>query len=136
MSLESILNHILDEAHQQRDSLIQEAIQQKNKIIEESREEAARVYQEIIEREKILSEAGKQKLIVNVRLESKKGFMQAKQELIDEVFKKLKLQLNKDKFKKQQVSGDKVREVPEDIDFYLERIRPDYETEIAKIIFD
>jgi len=135
MSLESILNHILSEADTQREKIIQEAKQQRDKIIQEAKLEAEKFYRESLNKEKALLETQKQRLIVNARLDAKKSLLETKQELIDDVFKKLKSALKGDKFKKQQVSLDKVKEVPEEIDFYLSKFRPDYETEIAKVLF-
>jgi len=135
MSLESIIKHILGEADSHRDKIIQEAKQQRDKIIREAKLEAERLYREAINKEKALAEAQKQRLIVNARLEEKKNLLKAKQELIDSVFKELKSTLAKDRFKKQRVLTDRVKEVPEDIDFYLKKVRQDNETEIARILF-
>ena len=135
MSLESILNNIINEANSQKEKIIQEARQQANIIIQAAKQEAEKLYQELIDREKNLSLAGKQKLIVNARLESKKKLLSAKQELIKAVFEKLRAEIKKDKLKKKQVLQDKTLDVLEDIDFYLNKIRFDYESEIAKILF-
>jgi vacuolar-type H+-ATPase subunit E/Vma4 len=135
MSLESIINHILGEASSQTEKIIQEAKQQREKIIQEAKLEAEKLHREILNKEKNLSEAERQKMVVNARLEQKKNLLKAKQELIDSVFQRLKPELKSDKFKKQQVLIDKVKEVPEDIDFYLAKVRQDYETEIAKVLF-
>jgi len=135
MSIESIINHILDEAGVQRDKILREAKQQAELILQEARGEADKIHQEILAREKSLLEAEKQKLIVNARLESKKNLLKAKQELIDRVIEKLKSEIEKEKFKRYQVLQDKIKEVPEDMDFYLNNLRLEYETEIAKIIF-
>ncbi len=135
MSLESILSHILNQANAEKVNILRQAHQEKEKIIQKAKQEAERLYQETLHKERALSEAQKQKIIVNARLEPKKNLLKAKQELIDSVFVKLKSEFSKDKFKKQQVSQDKVREVSEDIDFYLKRIRVDHETEIADTLF-
>lgn len=146
MSLESILDHIIEQANAQKDKIIQEANQEADAIVLSTQQEAEKLYREIIDKEKSLCQAEKQKLIVNARLESRKKVLATKQELISEVFEKLKSEIKKDKFsrsggiprwtgKKQQVLPDKVKDVPEDIDFYLQKIRRDNETEIAKILF-
>lgn len=135
MSLESILDHIIDQADAQKDKIIQEASQQADAIVLSAQQEAEKLYREIIDKEKSLCQAQKQKLIVNARLESRKKILAMKQALISEAFKELKSEIKKDKFKKQQVLPDKVKDVPEDIDFYLQKIRRDNETEIAKILF-
>lgn len=146
MSLDSILGHILDEAASQRDKIIQGAHLAADKIIQEAKLQADNIYKEMLEKEKIASLAKKQGLIVNSRLEQRKNLLKAKQDLIREAFEKLKSYLRADKFsrqggipleavKKQQVLTDKVKEVPQDLDFYLKDLRQDHETEIAKILF-
>jgi V/A-type H+-transporting ATPase subunit E len=135
MSLESILAHILDEATAQKEKIIQDAQQEARRIIQEAQKGAERLYQESIDKEKALYESQKQSLLVNARLEAKSNYLRAKQELIDSVFENVKSSLNKDKLKKQQVFIDKTQTVSEDVDFYLNHIRPDYEAEIARILF-
>lgn len=135
MSVESILSHILNKANAQKEKIVQEAKIGAEAILREAKKEAGKIYQEILDREKAVYESQRHKLIVNARLESKKNLLKAKQELIDSVFKELKSELGKIKLKKQQVTQDKVQEVAEDIDFYLSKIRPDYEGEIAKVLF-
>jgi len=135
MSLESILDRILAEAQLKAEDIIRQARQEAEDIIRQARQEAANIYRESIDREKSIFEKRKQKLIVQAHLEGKKKILAAKQELIDEVFKDFKLSLGKNKLKKQQVAYDKVHEVAEDVDFYLGRIRPDYEADIARILF-
>lgn len=135
MSLESILGRIENEVFIQRDRIIQEAREEAEKIIQQAKMDAEKLYKEILYKERALYEHQRQKLIVNTRLEAKKNLLAAKQELIDAVFIKLKSAFKKEKFKKQQIFQHKINEVSEDIDFYLNKIRPDYETEIAKILF-
>lgn len=135
MSLESILNNIINEADSRKEKILREAGQQANLIIQTAKQEAQTLYQGLIDREKNLSLAGKQKLIVNARLESKKKLLSVKQELIKAVFEELRAKIKKDRLKKKQVLPDKIQDVAEDVDFYLNKIRFEYESEIAKILF-
>ncbi len=135
MSFESILSQIVNEANAERKKIINQANQQKEEIIRQAKQGAENLYQEISDKEKRVFEAERQKIIVNARLEGKKQLLSAKQGLIDEVFERLKSEIKKDSFKKKQISQDGIKEVPEDIDFYLKKIRPEYETEIAEILF-
>ena len=135
MSLESILEHILNEAEGEKKKILQEALAQADAIILQAKEEAARLYNSIVAKEKSLHEHHKQKLIVNARLELKKNLLAAKQEIIGEVFSKLKSALKAERFKKEQISYEKVKETVEDIDFYLAMLRQEQETEIARILF-
>lgn len=135
MALESILNHILQEANKQREEIIQEARLKAQDLIRQAHQEAAELYQNTLDKEKALLTREKQKIIVNARLDSKKNLLMTQQELIDVVFDKLKFSLKSEKFKKQQIYLDKVKEAPEDIDFYLNRLRLEHEAEIARILF-
>jgi vacuolar-type H+-ATPase subunit E/Vma4 len=135
MSLESIVKHILEEAESSGQRAIQEAKKEAQAIIQGAKGEADILYQDIIAQAMAGAESEKQRLIVNARLEYKKNLLQAKHELIDGVMQKLKSELKKDKFKKQQIHADKTQEVAEDTDFYLTKARQDYESEIANILF-
>lgn len=135
MSFESILSQIINEANAERKKIINQANQQKEEILRQAKQDAENLYQGILEKEKSVFEAEKQKIIVNARLEGKKQLLAAKQGLIDQVFERLKSEFKKDSFKKKQIFQDNTKEVPEDIDFYLKKIRPEYETAISEILF-
>lgn len=135
MSLDSILNYIIGEANKKKDDIIREARQQADAVLREARQQADKLYQEIIDSEKFLLEKERQKIIVNSRLEGKKNSLKTKQEMIDAVFEKVKSSLKKGKFKRVKIYHDKTEEVDEDVDFYLNKIRLDYEAELAKIFF-
>ncbi len=135
MSLDSILSYIIGEANKKKDDIIREARQQADAVLREARQQADKLYQEIIDSEKFLLEKERQKIIVNSRLEGKKNSLKTKQEMIDAVFEKVKSGLKKGKFKRVKIYHDKTEEVDEDVDFYLNKIRLDYEAEITRILF-
>lgn len=135
MSLESILEHIQQAATLEREEIIRQAKKEKDAIIRQAQKEADKLYQETLEKEKLLSVKERQKAIVQARLEARQNLLKAKQELIDGVFKEIKSELGKAGLKKRQIAHDRTHEVSEDIDFYLGKLRQDYEAEIAKILF-
>jgi len=135
MPLESILERILAEAVAQQEKIIQEALTQAEKVMQEARQSADILYQDILQKAKADSLSQKQMCIVNARLGHKRNILEAKQELIESVFKKTKSTLKEVAIKKQLVFADKVSEAAADIDFYLGRLRQDYESEIARILF-
>jgi len=135
MSLDSIIEHILNQARLEAKSLIAEARKVADKDIQEARREAEALYQALLEKEKSLLEANKQKLIVNARLESKKNILLAKQKLIDNAFGQIKVELAKVRPSKQKISREKIEEVSEDLDFYLKQFRPEHEHRIAQVLF-
>lgn len=135
MSLESILKHILGEAEKKKEGILLSAQKEREGILQQAQQEAEKLYQEILREEKALSEGQRRHYIVSARLERKKELLSLKQELIGSVFAAIRPHLKGDKFKKQQILTDKVREEPEDIEFYLNKIRKDYETALADILF-
>lgn len=135
MSLESIVEHIVNEACAQAERIVQQAQKEAREIIHQAQGEADSVFQEIIAQKKVIYEKQKQASVVNARLEKKKNLLQSQQESINLAFAKVKTGLEKDKFKKQIILEDRIKEVPEDVDFYLKKIRQDSESEIAKILF-
>lgn len=135
MSLESILKRINSGAEAEADKIIQDAKREAQNIIQQAKKEAQDIYQEILNKEKAALESQKQKLIVNARLKNKMQLLSVKQELMDSVFKELKAKLDKAKLKKEEISHEKRHLVSEDVDFYLKQIRPDFEREIARILF-
>lgn len=136
MALESIIEHITGEANAQKENLIRDANLQAEVIIKDAQTEAAQIYKDTFEKGRASLEAEQQKLIVNARLEARKKLLFAKQGLIDKVFEGLKNEIDKEKLKKKQILHDKVKEVSEDFDFYLNQLRRACETELARILFD
>lgn len=135
MSLEPILAHILQQAKGQSDQLIQEAHQKREQILQQAKAEAERLEQELLRQETMQMEAERQRLLVEARLEAKSALLQAKQGLITEVFAQLRPFLPQNKFKKQQVEREKITEVAEEPEAYLNRIKLELETDVAKILF-
>ena len=135
MSIESILQRITNNADTESQQIIQQARQEAAEILQQAQKEADKTYEGMLAKEKLLYAAQKQGVMVNARLEHKKDSLAAKQRLINIVLEKVKQHLGKGRLKKEQITQDKVHEVSEDIDFFLEQLRRNYETEIAKILF-
>jgi vacuolar-type H+-ATPase subunit E/Vma4 len=135
MSLELILKRILDEAENKKENIIREAEIEAERIKQEAMQQADALYQNILAAAKADCDKEKQRLIVGSRLEARKKILETKQELIASVFEKLKSTLRLEKFKKEQVLADGAREVPGQAGFYLNKIRQDYEAEVAEILF-
>ncbi|MBM3254724.1 MAG: hypothetical protein FJZ08_00255 [Candidatus Omnitrophica bacterium] len=135
MSLESIIQHILDEAEGKAQEIISAAQEEATRLIHESREEASQLYLKLLEEEGLILRAQKEKLLVAARLESKKNLLTARHELIDAVFARLEPLLKKERFKKEQVGRHKVEAVSEDSRFYQDSMKLQYEGEVARILF-
>ncbi|MFH0738468.1 MAG: V-type ATP synthase subunit E family protein [Candidatus Omnitrophota bacterium] len=135
MSLESIIQHILDEAKGKAQEIISTAKEEARQLIHGSREEANQLYLRLLEEEELILMAQKEKLLVAARLESKKNLLAARHDLIDAVFVKLEPLLKKERFKKEQVSQHKIEVVPEEGRFYLDSLKLQYQSEVARILF-
>lgn len=136
MSLDSILNHIINNANIEAEKIISKAHLSKEDILKEAKEEADKIYNQRLKKEKAAGERIKQELLVNARLGNKKSILAIKQELLSQVFEKLKPAFAGTKLSRELIGRDKTSEVDEDMNFYIDKIRTDYETEVAKILFE
>jgi vacuolar-type H+-ATPase subunit E/Vma4 len=135
MALDAILTRIQDETDTQVRAIIQEARLQAVKSLEAGRQEADKSYHATMLAAKNLAAQKKKRALVICRLENRKKILKTKEEILDHLFEKVQSHLKKGKLKKQVVSVRKRQEVPEDIGFYLEKLRRDIETELAQLLF-
>ncbi len=135
MALESIIEQILAKAEKEKAGIIQKAEEEKSRILKEAREEAGMLYEAKIKEEKLALESQKQKVLVNMRLEAKKDLLNTKQEMIEKIFDIIKPHISEKILKKEMIKKDGVEETTEKSDFYMAKIRFDYETDVAKILF-
>lgn len=135
MSLESILERIKAEGLVQKEEIIEATQKEAQDLIYKARLEAERLGREIVASQRNIAQKQKEGLIVNARLKAKNAVLSSKQALIDHVFERVKDHMGRTKFKKQIISHDKVSEVSQEPGHYLQDIRHEYESEIAKILF-
>ena len=135
MPLDSMIDYIINASLDEKYNVIKEARTKATELLSDAEEEARKLYEAIIEKERLAAKAEKQRLIVNARLESKKKILKAKQDLIDLVFNKVAASFTEDILKKEQITQSKVQESSLGAASYLEKIRFDYEIEVAKILF-
>jgi vacuolar-type H+-ATPase subunit E/Vma4 len=135
MALDSIITHIEAQASGQAESIMQQAREQEVRLLNDGKAAAKKLYRDLLAIETTRLERQKQQQLVNCRLENRKKILEIKEEILDLLFEKMRTHLQKGKIKKQLVSAREQREVPEDIDFYLEKLRRDFETEIAAMLF-
>ena len=135
MALDSIIAHIQAQAASQAESIMQQAREQEAQLLNDGKTAAEKLYRDLLALEKNRLERQKQRQLVNCHLENRKKILQTKEEILDSLFEKVRTHLHKGKIKKQVVSAREQREVPEDIGFYLEKLRRDFETQIAAMLF-
>ncbi|HTY45245.1 MAG TPA: V-type ATP synthase subunit E family protein [Patescibacteria group bacterium] len=135
MSLDSIIAHIDSDARAQREKIIRSANDEAEHVLERARMDAQKAYAQILSRQKSLAESQRQKRVVAARLQAKKDLLAVKQGLIQEVFEEFKSQLLKEQVHKTSVFLDREVNAPEDVEFYLAKIRSEHESEIARILF-
>lgn len=135
MALDSILTRIQDETDAQARAIVQEARLQAEKSVEAGRQEADKLYREIMRAAQNLAAQKKQRALVICRLENRKKILQVKQEILDALFAKTKSELKKNRIKKQVVAAQGCTEESENIDFFLNDLRRDIETELAQMLF-
>lgn len=135
MALDSIIDHIQDTSASQAEAIMQQTREQEARLLNNGRIAAEKLYRDLLAIETKRLERQKQQQLVNCRLENRKKILETKEEILDHLFEKVRAHLQKGKLKKQVVSARKQREVPEDIGFYLEKLRRDFETQIAAMLF-
>jgi len=135
MSLEAIIERILEQARAQAQEISDRAKQEAKELTLKAEQEGQKIYQGLLAQEERLIQAQKHKAIVNARLDCRKDILRAKQDLIAAVFFQLKDSLGKGKFRKERIFADKSEEVAVDAGPYLEKLKFDYQSEIAGILF-
>jgi len=135
MALDSIITHIQAQAAGQAESIMHQARQQESQLLNAGKIAAEKLYRDLLALEKNRQEKQKQRQLVNCRLENRKKILATKEEILDSLFEKVRAQLQQGQIKKQVVSANEQREVPEDIGFYLEKMRRDFETQMAAMLF-
>jgi vacuolar-type H+-ATPase subunit E/Vma4 len=135
MALDSILTRIQEETAAQARALVQEARQQAEKLLATGHQEADKLYHGIVLAAQNLAAQKKQRALVICRLENRKRVLQTKQEILDALFAKTKSSLKKNQIRKQVVTAQGVTEESENIDFFINALRRDIETELAKLLF-
>jgi V/A-type H+-transporting ATPase subunit E len=135
MSLEKIIGSIRASAETQADAVVREATEQANGIIQAVHQQAGDVYDRLCAQEQQKLQRHREKVLVNARLDARRAILQAKQELIDDIFDLLKVELVKARLKKKEIFSDGQREAACDLDFYLAGLRNDYESQVALRLF-
>ena len=135
MAIESIIEHILKQARQQRERIIAEAMEKKADFARRSAEEAAVLFSDAIKDAERAAEAERNRIMISGRLEAKKRLLEAKREILSAVFAEMEPVLMGKGLMKEQVLSDGFRRVPEERGFYLEKLRQDFESEIAGVLF-
>ncbi|MCX6554251.1 MAG: V-type ATP synthase subunit E [Candidatus Aminicenantes bacterium] len=135
MALDSILTRIQDETSAQARVIVQEARQQAEKLLATGRREADKLFRVTMLAAQNLAAQKKQRELVICRLENRKRVLQTKQEILDALFAKTKSKLKKSQIRKQVVAAQGHTEESESIDFFINALRRDIETELAKLLF-
>ncbi len=136
MSLEKIVEKILQDAQIEADRIIQESLQKAEEIKEKARtegEERARALLEEVERQ---AKHDASRLVTQARLEERIKLLSCKKILIDETLDKVfqKQDLKKDKLRRTVVMKDGEKEESLDLDELKHQLRPRLEKEIAEVL--
>lgn len=135
MAIESIVDHIIKEAGLQRERILAEAAEKKAVLSGEAEEEAQKLFREEVSRAERAAAAEKNRILINSRLEAKKRLLEEKRRLLSSVFAEINPVLAEKGLMKEQVLHEGTRNVPEESGFYLEKLRQDFESDIAEVLF-
>ncbi len=136
MSLEKIVEKILEDAQTEADTIIQESLRRAEEIKKNARklgEERARALLEEVERQAQLDAS---RIITQARLEKKIKILSCKKDLIDEILDKVfqKLDLKGERLKRKIIMKDGEKEESFDLEELKQQLRPELEKEIAKVL--
>jgi V/A-type H+-transporting ATPase subunit E len=136
MSLEKILEKILEEAQVEADKIIQENLQKAEEIKQNARkqgEEQARALLEEAERQAQLDAS---RIITQAHLEKKIEVLSCKKDLIEEILDKVfrKLDLKGKRLKRTIVMKEGEKEETLDLEELKQQLRPNLEKEIAEVL--
>jgi len=136
MSLEKILEKIIDDARAEADNVISENKKKAEEIIEAAKNEASDLGVSVIEEteRKALLEASR--LVTQARLEKRISILSQKKKIIDEILKKAlqKADFRKKELKKEIVLKDGVREESYGWEKLSEELRPKLEKYILELL--
>jgi len=136
MSLEKILEKIIDDARAEADNVISENKKKAEEIIEAAKNEASDLGVSVIEEteRKALLEASR--LVTQARLEKRISILSQKKKIIDEILKKAlqKADFGRKELKKEIVLKDGVREESYGWEKLSEELRPKLEKYILEFL--
>jgi len=136
MSLEKILEKIINDAQAEADSIISESQKKAEEIKEAARKEASTLAAALMEEAERKANLKASRLITQARLEKRIDILSRKKELINEILEKAlqKSGFEEKELKKKIVLKDGEREESYDREKLLEEFRPKLENYILKVL--
>jgi V/A-type H+-transporting ATPase subunit E len=136
MSLEKILQRIVDDAQAEAERIIQENKMKGEEIKEKSRQEASELADSLLEKSERKANLEASRLITQARLEGRLNLLSSKKKLIEEVLERaFQIEgLQEKRMKKEIVLKDGKREESFDEEKLKDELRPLLEGYIAKVL--
>lgn len=136
MSLEKILQRIVDDAQAEAERIIQENKMKAEEIKEKSRQEASELANSLLEMSERKANLEASRLITQTRLEGKLNLLSSKKKLIEEVLERAFQSegLREKRMKKEVVLKEGKREEFFDEEKLKDELRPLLEGYIAKVL--
>lgn len=136
MSLEKILDKIIDDAKAEADKILKESRGKAEKIKEEAEMKASKLAEALLEEAERQGHLEASRLITQARLETKINILSLKKELVQEVMEKAfqKKILGKEGLKRIIITKEGEKEEPLDEDRLKEELRSKLENEIIEIL--
>ena len=136
MSLEKILEKIMDDAQAEADKIILESQKKAREIKEKSRKEASDLAEALAKEAERQGQLEASRIITQARLEKKINILSCKKELVEEVLEKAfqRKGLGKEGLKRKIIMKEGEREEPYDEERLKEELRAKLENEILKAL--
>lgn len=135
MGIGEILETILKEAEEKASKIKKEAEAQAQDILDKANREADNKRQVLLEQAKKEIDTEVKAIISSANLEKRKIILQAKKEIIEEVFRILLEKINPERLPKiKKVFRDRIVEEPLNREDFLKNIKEDFEGEVSKLL--
>lgn len=136
MSLEKIVEKVIEDARAEADRITQESRKKAEEIKETARKEASKLREALVDEAKRKANLEASRLVTQARLEKRIQLLSWKKELIDEIMEKALKQANidEDVLKKKIVLKDGEQEESYDRDRLIEELRPKLENFILEVL--
>jgi len=135
MGIEDLVNNILKEAEEKAKKIKESAHLEYEHILEEAKKEAERKKELILKEKKEKIQNQRTRIITQANIEKKRIILEAKNQIIDEVFRGVLERIDKENFPKiKKVYKDKVVEEELSKEEFINNLKEKFKIELAKFL--
>lgn len=136
MSLEKIVEKILEDGRAEADRIIKESLQKAEEIKENARKQGEEQARALLEEAERQAELDASRIVTQARLEKKIHILSCKKDLIDETLDRVfrSEDLKGERLRRKIIMKDGEKEEALDLEELKQQLRPELEREIAEVL--